>query len=809
VYPVSLEAIAAIPAVSEAPTWTPEQEEIFNVPYGFHVVVANAGTGKTATAAELIVRRYVEEETKLFTPPPGGHVGGDQQTALLKQILAVTFTRDAAKELDDRIYFRFAELGIPTPLDRGGRRYRISRTIDAYVQRWMWGKSLIEALLKIDPDILGCVEEKLGKMPFDTRNAMVEAGNGNPCVGFFRAWPWLKGDDVADIIFDTLHRDEEAAIPGLTPSTWPDDFDAMLKTLGPPPPRVEVAPGELRMAPWGDAFWTPHIEKWRDHRRVMRDLTDRFQAGELAGHSHEDLVRKLTIHEEHEAARREFFAILELARSRGYHPVRAHDKLASLAVLQEIAASLHWDGFDQFHSFALRFYAEKLRYGVMDYTDFLLACVDTLEQNAELVERDKEYPRRGIRRKYIYYDETQDNSVTNNRLFKRLCAKQGVPYLAVAIGDAKQAIYGFRGACSYGFGQMIESIQKTNPQNIHHLTCSFRSQAKIVALGNECVLTLPSYKDTVHPSHTVYTEPGDIVIAPPLATEIEESDWVMERVREILYNTTESVLLLHRNNLYEHPIVPHVTELKKEFGSRITLMTIHRSKGLQAHHCFVMGLTATLLPDVRTSYNQSVNLLYVALTRPRKALYLTAPYMLRRPNKDGVLDDKRVGPSPFLFRLPTLCNLAQHAGWPLAMMEAGETSTRQAAALLVSRIGGKEMDLRKQWRALWPHVKLKDSDGDEYTAETGSAAPSPAIKLVSRRSLYEDGKLVLDAAPVLSEGIKERVEAKMRQAYMKNGQAPRLGRDEFMYALKQGWIEQPEGAKIWKVSMKFASLCSA
>jgi hypothetical protein len=301
----------------------------------------------------------------------------------------------------------------------------------------------------------------------------------------------------------------------------------------------------------------------------------------------------------------------------------------------------------------------------------------------------------------------------------------------------------------------------------------------------------------------VYPEPGEIVLAPPLTDEQGEAHWVLQRVRDILDSTNESVMLLHRNNLREHPVVRPLEQLQKEYPDRIRLLTIHRSKGLQADNVFLMGMTATIMPDVRTNYTQMVNLLYVALTRPRKALFITAPYTLMRPNKEGVLECRTVGPSPFILRLPTLCALAERSGWPMFLLEKGESATKQAAMVLTAKGSGKESMLRRQWRALWPHIPIRDSDGDEYTEETGSAAPSAQIQLITRRSLYEGNELVLNAGPRLDEGIKERVRAKLRQAFLKNGQIPRLQKDEYMVALRCGWIETEEGGNKRGLSQSF------
>jgi len=48
-------------------------------------------------------------------------------------------------------------------------------------------------------------------------------------------------------------------------------------------------------------------------------------------------------------------------------------------------------------------------------------------------------------------------------------------------------------------------------------------------------------------------------------------------------------------------------------------------------------------------------------------------------------------------------------------------------------------------------------------------------------------------ATELAEGRKAGVRAQLRQAFLKNGQVPRLSKPEFLLALKEGWIVRIEG----------------
>jgi DNA helicase-2/ATP-dependent DNA helicase PcrA len=63
------------------------------------------------------------------------------------------------------------------------------------------------------------------------------------------------------------------------------------------------------------------------------------------------------------------------------------------------------------------------------------------------------------------------------------------------------------------------------------------------------------------------------------------------------------------------------------YQSKVTLMTIHSSKGLEYDHVFVVGLEENLFPHVNSSSDEDLQeerrLAYVAITRARSNLYLT------------------------------------------------------------------------------------------------------------------------------------------------------------------------------------------
>lgn len=81
-------------------------------------------------------------------------------------------------------------------------------------------------------------------------------------------------------------------------------------------------------------------------------------------------------------------------------------------------------------------------------------------------------------------------------------------------------------------------------------------------------------------------------------------------------------------------------------GDRVVLSTVHQAKGLEWHAVFVMHLAAGQFPNDRSlteaaGVEEERRLFYVAVTRAKQHLYLTYPMV-------GARDTQFTGPSPFL-----------------------------------------------------------------------------------------------------------------------------------------------------------------
>jgi DNA helicase II / ATP-dependent DNA helicase PcrA len=80
-----------------------------------------------------------------------------------------------------------------------------------------------------------------------------------------------------------------------------------------------------------------------------------------------------------------------------------------------------------------------------------------------------------------------------------------------------------------------------------------------------------------------------------------------------------------------------------EFGDKLNVMTIHRSKGLEFDYVFIPNIRDDTFPNLKAAkdLDSDYRLYYVALSRARKKLYLS-----------GHVDDNDEGMASFLRAIP-------------------------------------------------------------------------------------------------------------------------------------------------------------
>ena len=98
-----------------------------------------------------------------------------------------------------------------------------------------------------------------------------------------------------------------------------------------------------------------------------------------------------------------------------------------------------------------RYAAEKRRRGRIDFGDQVAKAVELVEGHQELVDELR------ARFQHVLLDEYQDTNVAQRRLMQRICPP-GASIMAV--GDARQAIYAFRGATMYNLLSFTEHFPR-------------------------------------------------------------------------------------------------------------------------------------------------------------------------------------------------------------------------------------------------------------------------------------------------------------------------------------------------------------
>ncbi|HEX7147075.1 MAG TPA: ATP-dependent helicase, partial [Actinomycetota bacterium] len=156
-----------------------------------------------------------------------------------------------------------------------------------------------------------------------------------------------------------------------------------------------------------------------------------------------------------------------------------------------------------------RYATEKRRRGRLDFGDQVAKAVELVEGHPELLEELR------TRFQHVLLDEYQDTNVAQRRLMQRICPP-GASIMAV--GDARQAIYAFRGATMYNLLSFTDhfpptpAIAAVPPQPTPRpvpapddgqelpapagadplpLSTNFRSGPRILALANSVIDRIP------------------------------------------------------------------------------------------------------------------------------------------------------------------------------------------------------------------------------------------------------------------------------------------------------------------------------
>ena len=258
----------------------------------------------------------------------------------------------------------------------------------------------------------------------------------------------------------------------------------------------------------------------------------------------------------------------------------------------------------------------------LDFNDLISRTVSLLTNNKDISTKIQ------TQYQYVLIDEFQDVNSLQIAMIQKIITPQTQLF---CVGDDWQSIYGFRGSnvdCILNFEKIFKK-SKTIKLNLN-----YRSTQNIVGASNEVIKHNKFRID----KEIFASKFSNFKIVEYEGNNVDENvDFCVEKVRELLkdgLNNDDILFLYRRSKMYQ----PYFFALQNE-NLRVQAKTIHGAKGLEAKVVFILGLTdgSGGFPDVwledrifqiikpanhETLMEEERRLFYVAITRAKDQLYL-------------------------------------------------------------------------------------------------------------------------------------------------------------------------------------------
>ena len=267
---------------------------------------------------------------------------------------------------------------------------------------------------------------------------------------------------------------------------------------------------------------------------------------------------------------------------------------------------------------------------IIDFEDVLLLLVAVLEDSEDFADEvHQNY-------QWLTVDEYQDVNPLQQRLLELWL---GENRNICVVGDSAQTIYSFAGASSK---PLEDFTKKYEDASVFRLNRNYRSKPEIIDYANKLLAQMPSSSASVG-SLMSTKEAGEKVAVLPFVNDSAEADWIAQSIVDLLQGgqkETDIVVLARINSQLE--LVAAALEergvdfwlqtgerysIKNRLEPRITLATIHATKGLEWENVFIMGASDGLLPYVQADSDaeiaEELRLFYVAITRAKEKLFIT------------------------------------------------------------------------------------------------------------------------------------------------------------------------------------------
>ena len=243
---------------------------------------------------------------------------------------------------------------------------------------------------------------------------------------------------------------------------------------------------------------------------------------------------------------------------------------------------------------------------------------------------------------YIFFDEFQD---VNSKQFDILsCFVNNGCYLTV-IGDDAQNIYQFRGSDNY-FIINFDNIFSNNKTSTYTLTTNYRSTILITEFANNIIKYNENQVKKIMKTHNEKGFRPKFILS---ETEDHQIEYIIVKINELIKEgmNLADIAILSRNSYYlkimETELIKHniplVACITDKIGdniknvlepNKVAVTTIHKSKGLEWSHVFILGFCNQHFPSHMNNNIKNIEeerrLFYVGSTRAKKRLYLMATH---------------------------------------------------------------------------------------------------------------------------------------------------------------------------------------
>jgi superfamily I DNA/RNA helicase len=230
-----------------------------------------------------------------------------------------------------------------------------------------------------------------------------------------------------------------------------------------------------------------------------------------------------------------------------------------------------------------------------------------------------------------FVDEYQDTTRSQDRLLLLLA---GAGVRLNVVGDGDQTINTFAGAYAENITRFRERLRAELSRDalIYPLETNYRSRPEIVALASSVISNNRNRLGKVmRPAQGGSSESGHVQRVDGELKYI--APWVGLKIRSMLEGgvSASSIAIVYRK---EGAASPQMSSVRDYLNSvqvpialdddedGVRLRTIHRAKGLEFDHVFVLYLRPGDFPDRRGDLEEERRLLYVAVTRAASTVYV-------------------------------------------------------------------------------------------------------------------------------------------------------------------------------------------